>query len=181
MVEGDRPGLNSLVSSLILEVTNADGTFGWDELDMAPLLDSAEEIDDLWIMEAAAERLIAAGKTVLSEIRRRMATDVAELGAVRLGDTLYRVGKKGERKVIEGQEQPLLDWVGEDLRTSVPASAVRITAVRAIAERRGYEEKVIEDTFYFWDSDPDEPNSLIRTARRRAPKYFATMEHGDRR
>ena len=181
MGEGDRPGLKAQVASLILEVAEANGTYGWDDLVMTPFLDSAEGIDDLWVMEAAAERLIAAGKEVLAEIRRRMASDVAELGAVRLGDTLYRVGKKGERKVIDGQEKPLMEWLGPDLKDAVNAGDVKITAVRAIAERRNQTAKAVEDTFYWWDSDPDEPYTLIRIYETKAPKYFAAMSHGDRR
>ncbi len=181
MGEGDRPGLKRELAEIILEVAEVDhDEFPWSN-EGVWLFDSAEDIDDLWVMEAAAERLIAAAKEVLYEIRRRMATDVAEFGAVRLGDTLYRVGKKGSREIIVGQEQPLLDWVGDDLRTSVPATAVRITAVRAIAERRGLDAEVVEDTFYFWDSDPSEPYSLIRVYETKAPKYFAAMTHGDRR
>jgi hypothetical protein len=120
---------------------------------------------------------------VLAEIRRRMATDVGEFGAVRMGATLYRVGKKRDRKIIDGQDKALLDWLGDDLASAVPASAVRITAVRAVAEKRDLEVKTVEDTFYFWDEDPNEPHALLRIheASSSIPKYFATMSHGDRR
>ncbi len=181
MGEGDRPGLKAEMNALIREVAETDGTFGWDDLLYIVLLDSAEGIDDLWIMESAAEQLIAAGKDVLAEIRRRMATDVAEFGPVRLGDTLYRFGNKWERKIIDGQDKMLLDWLGDDLKTAVPASAVRITAVRAIAEKRDLDAKVVEDTFYVIETDPDEPHELQRVWGSRLPKYFATMKHGDRR
>ena len=177
MGEGDRPGLKRELVEVILDVAD----IGMDDAHPVYLFDSAEGIDDLWIMESAAEQLVAAGKEVLAEIRRRMADDIGEFGAIRLGEILYRVGNKWERKVIEGQEKHLLEWLGDDLKTAVPASAVRITAVRAIAKKRHHIPKTIEDTFYFIDSDPDEPYELLRIYGSKAPKYFAAMKHGDRR
>ncbi len=177
MGEGDRPGLKREMVEVILDVAD----IGMADAHPVYLFDSAEGIDDLWMMESAAEGLIAASKEVLAEIRRRMAEDIDEFGAIRLGDTLYRVGNKWERKVIEGQEKMLLDWLGEDLKTAVSASAVRITAVRAVAEKRGLKGEAVEDTFYFIDSDPDEPYELLRIYGSKAPKYFAAMKHGDRR
>lgn len=184
MGEGDRQGLIEEIGYFIAEEVarfSLTDVYEWSE--ERTVLDSAEGIDDLWVMEAASERLVAASKEVLYEIRRRMATDVAELGAVRMGTTLYRVGRKRERKIIDGQEKPLLAWLGDDLKDAVPASAVRITAVRAIAERRDILPEVVEGTFYFWDEDPNEPHALLRIheASSSIPKYFAAMSHGDRR
>lgn len=188
MGEGDRPGLIAEVGELVTEVAHVASTldespseYPWEQV--VTLLDSAESIDDLWVMEAASERFVAAAKEVLAEIRRRMASDVGEFGAVRMGNTLYRVGKKRDRKIIVGQDKALLAWLGDDLASAVPASAVRITAVRAVAEKRDLEVKTVEDTFYFWDEDPDEPFALVRVheASPSIPQYFATMTHGDRR
>lgn len=180
MGEGDRPGLKRELVELILEVAEVDhDEFPWSE--PLYLFDSSEGIDDLWIMESAAQGLIAAGQEILAEIRKRMAADVSEFGAIRLGETLYRVGQKWERKVIDGQDKMLLDWLGKDLKTAVPASSVRITAVRAIAEKRGLKPEAVEDTFYFIESDPDDPYELQRLYGSRLPKYFAAMKHGDRR
>jgi hypothetical protein len=175
--DGDRPGLKRELVELIHEVADV----GMDGAHPVFLFDSAEGIDDLWIMESAAEQLLAASKGVLDEIRHLMATDVGEFGSIRLGETLYRVGKKWERKVIDGQDKMLLDWLGVDLKTAVPASAVRITAVRAVAEKRGLKGETVEDTFYVIESDPDDPYELQRLTGSRLPKYFAAMKHGDRR
>jgi hypothetical protein len=187
MGEGDRPGLTDELGELVIEIAhtrmNADPEKAYPWAEVPTLLDSAESVDDLWVMEATAERIIAAGRDVLTEIRKRMASDVAEFGAIRLGATLYRVGKKGSREIIEGQEKPLLAWLAEDLKDAVPASAVRITAVRAVAEKRDLDAKVVEATFYFWDEDPDELHALLRIHEGSSsiPQYFAKMSHGDRR
>ena len=82
MGEGDRPGLKRLLGELVLEIADRDdpASFPWEAL--YTLVDSVEGIDDLWVMEAAAERLIAGAKEVLYEIRRRMATDIGEFGPI---------------------------------------------------------------------------------------------------
>lgn len=190
MGDQDRPRLIDETSGLVADVAQwlvDHDEVDWDELygDWHPhnesvlLLDSAEGIDDLWQMEGAAERLIAAGRVVLAEIRRRMKADIDELGAVRLGTTLYRVKPDTSPVVIDGQEEKLLEWLGADLKYAVKASDVRITAVRGIAEKRGLTPTAIEQTFYHRDHGDD--LELIRLPASRAPKYFATMDHGDRR
>ena len=176
MGDNDRPGLKRELAELILEVAE----FGIAGAHPVYLFDSAEGIDDLWVMEGAADRLVVASKEVLTEIRRHMSLDIEELGTVRLGDTLYQSRPKWDRTIIEGQEKPLLEWLGKDLKDAINATAVRITAVRAIAKKRGQEPEVVEATFYLYGPVSDE-HVLTRTIESKAPKYFANMEHGDRR
>ncbi len=178
MGDSDRPGLKRELVELILEVAEVDlGEFPWPD---QYVFVSAEGIDDLWVMEGAAQRLVAASQEVLAEIRRHMSVDIEELGTVRLGDALYQSRPKWARTIIEGQEKPLLEWLGEDLKDAINATAVRITAVRAIAKKRGQEPEVVEQTFYLYGPINDE-HVLTRTIESQAPKYFANMEHGDRR
>ena len=172
-----RPGLTRLLSELVLEVAEPE-EFDW-SAEGVTMIDTAEGIDDLWVMEGAADRLVVASKKVLAEIRRHMSVDIEELGTVRLGDTLYQSRPKWDRTIIEGQEKPLLEWLAEDLKDAVNATAVRITAVRAIAEKRGQEPEVVEATFYLYGPVSDE-HVLTRTIESKAPKYFGKMEHGDR-
>ncbi len=177
MGDNDRPGLKRLLGELIQEVAEV---VDFDELEGWTIIDTAEEIDDLWTMEGAAESLVNASKQVLAQVRQRMSTDIEELGSVRLGDTLYRSKPKWERTIIEGQEKPLLEWLGPDLEYAINASDVKITAVRGIAGKRGQDPKVVEATFYFYEKQGDE-SVLTRLPESRAPEYFADMEHGERR
>lgn len=178
MGEGDRPTLKRELSDLILEVAEVD-EFDWSgEL---TVLDSAESIDDLWTMEAQAEALTRATREVLNRIRELMIGDVAEFGTVMLGDTLYRAAPDSKRNIVEGQQDALLDWLGDDLRYAVNPNAIRITSVRAIAEQRELPVEAVEDTFYEVLEEEDAPMKLVKLPRTRAPKYAQGMTHGDRR
>ncbi len=182
MGDEHRPGLIEAVGDLVITVAHNQLDYPEDYPwpDSTTLVDSAEGIDDLWVMEATAERLVAAAREVLTEVRRRMSVDIEELGSVRLGDKLYQSKIKYERAIIDGQDKPLLEWLGEDLKDAVNADDVKITAVRAIAKRRNQTPKVIEETFYVYEKQGDEL-VLTRIPEFRAPKYFAAMEHGERR
>ncbi len=178
MGNDDRPRLKQALGALILEVAEV---VDFDELEGWTVIDSAEGIDDLWVMEGAAESLVNASKQVLAQVRQRMGADIDELGPVRLGNKLYRSGPKMDRTVIEGQGMPLMEWLGEDLKNAINPNAVLVTAVRAIATKREQDPKVVEQTFYLYQRAEDDAFVLTRIPEDKAPKYFANMEHGDRR
>lgn len=178
MGEGDRPTLKREATELIYAVASVD-EFDWDG--EPTVLDSVENIDDLWALEAATESIIAAGRVVLGRIRELMIGDIAEFGTVMLGDTMYRAAPDSQRKIIPGQEDALMEWLGDDLRYAVNPSYVRITSVRAIAEDRGLPVKAVEDTFFEVLEEDDPPLKLVKMPRSKAPKYAQAMEHGDRR
>ena len=178
MGEGDRPSIKRELTELILDVADVE-EFDWDgEL---TVIDSAESIDDLWQMEGAADALIRAATSVRNQIRELMRQDVAEFGPIKLGDTLYRSKRDSKRQIIDGMGDKLLEWLGDDLRFAVNPNTVRITSVRAIAEERGIDAEVIEDSFYVDRDDPDAPLVLEKVHQSRGPKYMQAMEHGDRR
>ena len=181
MGDDDRPGLRRELVELILEIAEIagfGGEFPWDE--HLYLFDSAEGIDDLWVMEGAAESLVNASKQVLAQVRQHMSADIQELGSIRLGNMLYRSKEKWDRTVIEDQGMPLMEWLGDDLKHAVNPDNVLISAVRAIATKRDQDPKVVEETFYLFKQDGD-TLVLMRIPEDRAPKYFANMAHGDRR
>ncbi len=178
MGDNDRPRLKQALGALILEVAEV---VDFDELEGWTVIDSAEGIDDLWVMEGAAESLVNASKQVLAQVRQRMGADVDELGPVRLGDMLYRSGEKFDRTIIEGQGMPLMEWLGDDLKDAINPNSVLISAVRAIATKREQDPKVVEQTFYLYKRAEDGAFVLTRIPEDRAPKYFAKMKHGERR
>jgi len=167
--EGDRPSIKRELTELILDVADVE-EFDWDgEL---TVIDSAESIDDLWQMEGAADALIRAATSVRNQIRELMRQDVAEFGPIKLGDTLYRSKRDSKRQIIDGMGDKLLEWLGDDLRFAVNPNTVRITSVRAIAEERGIDAEVIEDSFYVDRDDPDAPLVLEKLGSR-SPKICA--------
>lgn len=140
-----------------------------------PVEDNLDTTDELVKALHAAQQIVAAAQQVRDHLKGRIAEKVTERGDFRYGDLVYRVSPKSDRKVIDGRA--LLEWLGDDLISAVPASAVRITSVRAIAQSRDLEPRTVEDTFFetIWG----EP-ALAEVPISKAPKFLQDMEQGHR-
>lgn len=178
MVQDNEPPttrLIELIAELALVVAVTDD---FDFTDEHTVIDSAEGIDDLWMMEGFAEALNRASYLIVQEIRRRIGEDVKLSGTVRLGDNLYRMGKVGKPYVVP----ELMDWLGADAGAAFNINHVRKTSVEAIAKRRGEDPKVVIDTFFIYESEEGERiEELVKVHRSKWPKYAQGMKHGERR
>ena len=129
----------------------------------------------LWAALEEAAAIIRAAKWVHSQLEDLLERDVLENGSIRLGDTAYYVGSSVDRQMID--PEALLDWIGDQLRHVVPASSIRISGVRALAELRDLDPEVVESTFYETKYGEQELKKVPVSKRAWAQK----LEHGERR
>lgn len=148
----------------------------------------------------AADRAVAAAKETQRILRDHLASLIGDGGAYRdHTDMIYRSQPARPRRMVTpGSERALLEWLGADLVMAVPASAVRVSSVRGIAERRyrqqapmseamgaGFDDRIrehveaVEGTFYTWADDPaDTGLSLTILPVVKAPKYLQALAAG---
>jgi hypothetical protein len=107
----------------------------------AGLVNDADDWYEWW---SEAERLYRLTRLLREHINQRFAAHLGK-DSLRQGDEVLRVGSYPVRKPVD--PDPLWDFLGPDARLVIPIERVRITALRAVAERRGLDPEVIEDTF----------------------------------
>ena len=127
---------------------------------------------------AEAERIIRAARAVKSHIEDYLTEDVAERGAIRLGDVGYYVGTTSTRSLID--PEGFLNWLGTPHRIGkavrVNASNIRITVVRGFAADDGVSDGVIDS---FFEETTDE--TRLRKVPALKAKWVENLEHGERR
>lgn len=174
--------------------TGADDT---DELVAGLLPDTIDATLDALF---EADRQVAAAKETQRRLREHLASVIGEGGAYRdHTDTVYRSAQGKPRRIVTpGSERALLEWLGADLARAVPASAVRVTSVRGIAEQRyreqvplneamadGFDQRIkehveaVEGTFYTWADDPDTAGLVLTSMPvTKAPKFLQALAAG---
>lgn len=104
-------------------------------------------LEECWLWESEAERMVRAARATRDAIRVRMATLIGEGRVVRLGEAVYVVGWVPRRRVID--PKGLASWLGEDWSQAVRLDAgnLRVGGLRSLAERRGHDSRAVTDTF----------------------------------
>ena len=139
--------LRPLLSSLISRVAGRDPEQDW--TDDPTALDLADApVEDLVAAKHTMTQLRVALSKISQHIDRLIAQDVYRNGSIRLGDTVYCPSMTSERRLLPGQGAALVEFLGPDLGRCVNPNTVRITDVRAVAEERGIDADLIEQTFY---------------------------------
>lgn len=148
-------------------------------------LSDTYDLDDLWTVRCAAESVAAAARVIKSKVDEAIARIIGE-AAVRLDDSMLRVKPSRTLRVLDADA--LFTWLGDDAREAFRADDVRITAVRAIAERRARElrpdlsdEDVTKRVFTVVDSLIEyevKEDALEVVPVSRAPKFAAGMQRG---
>jgi hypothetical protein len=127
---------------------------------------------------------------VAGALRRAVDDELADKlngGALRYGDDIIRPNNgRGAAKVIDAESWwgyvvkglAQLDPEGSTALLSAlyPASSVRLTGLRALADTVGVEEQTLRDTFISYDHPS---SSLSVMPRDRAPKWTQTLEEGE--
>lgn len=128
--------------NMLVTVRNTGGEdIDWEGFGLHPEDQNADDWYDWW---SEVERLYAAVRTIREYINNRFA---AHLGrdSLRQGEEVFRVGSYPNRKPQD--VDALWDFLGPDARKVIATERVRITALRAVAEQRGLDPEVVEDTF----------------------------------
>lgn len=178
-------------AAALIDAAHIAQAAGFDTIDA----DTVEELPtgaaDLWEILGVLEAYKRAVNLAIDTINTRIAADVDTNGPVRLGDYAYTVGRPAKRELIDWRS--FAAWAGDDLTSivSITARNVRITGVRALAERRYRAEhaddqvdddvvaryvQAVEDTF-FDTTREEEPKLLKVPASRR--KWATKLNHGE--
>lgn len=165
-------------------------------------LDVDLQAEYLWMMDGQIQSILAEIARARQAVTRALLADIKARGDIRLGDAGYRIAPNRERRMVDRDR--LLEWVrqvgGPDAVEEVwrlNDDNVRITAVRAIAERHLREHAAltspegitddevaayidaVEDTFFVWvDVDGGEKLDTIPATK---AVWVSKLSHGERR
>lgn len=193
MGAGNGATVTSVARDITTVVASHGDTISGEEADgLIPGLLPAT-IDETLDALFAADRAVAAAKETQRILRDHLASLIGDGGAYRdHTDMIYRSAQGKPRRIVTpGSERALFDWLGDDLARAVPATAVRVTSVRGIAEQRVREHgetdpgrirehvETVESTFFTWQEDPDDLGlSLTILPVVKAPKFLQALAAG---
>jgi len=147
----------------------------------------ADVLDHLGILSLdlarlEAQRVVRAAKAVLARVETAILADVAEHGAVRLGDEGFYVGVESTRSVND--PAALVDWLystaglaGVKAAVGVSARNIRVTAVRGIAVDAGYDPQTVMDTLF----TETRGGKVLKQMPVKKAKWVQALDHGERR
>jgi hypothetical protein len=167
-----------------------------------PVVDLLQQstAEELWLMVGRLDQWAAAAKRLKPILEEYLRRDIKVHGAIRLGDAGYYSGIKTTRKLID--PEGLIGWLGEDAAEAFNPNTAKITAVRAIADRRyreiyevGWGEDpealdnwiaarvgAVEDSFYERVTDDEgEPVEVLKSAPASRTKWVQALGQGERR
>ena len=122
-------------------------------------------------------------------VDNKMANDVEEKGALRIGDKVFNFSKgykttsQDVRKLLQwATNKELSDDALDNLVAIVGTTFVpKLRGLDAVASKKGMDKELARDTFTHkeWDSDPK--LQVIDTNLGNAPKWAVNLEEGGRR
>jgi hypothetical protein len=135
---------------------------------------------DLW---EQTRQTVAAARKLEAAIGELFGKMLGE-DSYRISDTVYTNSASGSRKCKD--PDGFWEWVGtlkemSDVAAMVNLSGVRITAVRAVAEKHGYEARKIEDAFFEWVPKEDADPKVSATPVFKAAKWQQSLKEGEHR
>ena len=119
----------------------------------------------------------------------KIANDVEEKGALKLGGRVYNFSKG--YKTTTQDVQKLLEWatnkeLSEDALWNLVALVgnnfvPKLRGLDAVADKKGMDKQLARDTFTFKEWDEDPKLQVIDTGLSSAPKWAINLEEGSRR
>lgn len=142
--------------------------------------DPPDGFEELAVRRSWAHQLVQAAGAVRSRYDVAIAELLGEGGVARFGDDFMRYSKKPDVTVTPQFVEWLATLTAAEVLAVLPkASRFLKGGLKAIAEARGLDPKVLEDTFTVTDWDVDPKLTVMPVANSRAPKYAASMESGE--
>lgn len=182
-------------------VADADRTwpgegYAWE--DGRPWPPKRADAERLWLLLAEAERAVRAARAVKARLEALMLADVQTRGPVRFGDDVYYPGRDATWRWADPDTSPagLLRFIAQQepadaTREDVAAAigrvvrvdprAVRITGLRALADRAGIPAEAAVDTFLSREGEDTPTLSHHRTTLTTCPAWAKALGHGQRR
>lgn len=104
-----------------------------------------------------AKQVVAAAKVLERELNEVYAKALGR-EAFRRNDTVYTAGASGSRKCKD--PEGFVEWLEmledvSDVAAMFNPNNTKITALRAVAEKHGYEAKKVEDKYFKWTPAED--------------------------
>ena len=135
---------------------------------------------DMW---EQVRQTIAAARQLEAAIGDRLAQELGN-GSARFGDTIYTVTRAGSRNVKD--PDGFWEWAGtlenvSDLAAMLSLNGIRITAVRAVAEKNGYEAETIEEAFFEWVPKEDAEPRAVAIPISKARVWQRGLKEGEHR
>lgn len=108
-------------------------------------------------------------------LENRLGEKLGKGGAIRYGDNVYRYQRTRRTKVTD--PRALGEWLGDEWQTVVRVDGgnVRLTGLRTVAERRGMDPEVVENTFLDVEWGDERVTSIPLS---RAPGYLQSIAEG---
>lgn len=152
----------------------------------APDLEGFDGLTTMWEVRRACESVIAAARAMKKEADGWLAEYLGG-NAARLDDSFLYAGPK--RTMVVYNPKGLFDYLGDDIRECFRADDIRISSLRAVAERRLLESNPDLDDKVVKQSIASVVNSFIDYAKgdpelhvvpmTKAPKYAVDLAHGE--
>lgn len=114
--------------------------------------DNTDDLGALRDMWEQCQQTISAARKLETAVGQLFGKMLGE-DSYRISDTVYTNSASGSRKCKD--PDGFWEWVGtikemSDVAAMFNPNGARITAVRAVAEKHGYEVETIEDAFFEW-------------------------------
>lgn len=133
----------------------------------------AFDLAQLWEIRRWFDTIISAAKGLRELVDGEIADKLAG-GSARFDDSFIRVVPVRTARVYNAEG--LFNWLGPDVRAAFNPQQVRLTAIRAIAEKRGQTPEAVVNSFI--DFEEGETRLQVLPLNK-APKYAASLNHGD--
>lgn len=137
-----------------------------------PDLEGYESLQQMWEVRRACETIAAAARKLRAEADSWLA-EYLDGRSARMDDFLVRA--KPTRKLIVMDPPTFWDFLGDDARECFRPEQVRITSLKAIAEKRGQDPRVVVDSLIDYERGDV---ALEAVPLSKAPKFASEMQHG---
>lgn len=131
------------------------------------------ELAELWERRRGLDTAMQAARR-LRDLADREISVKLDGGSARFDDYLVRATRRRTTVIMEPDR--FWDWLGEDARYAFRPNAVRLTSLRAIAEKRGQNPRTVVNSLIDYEYGEDQLQLLPIN---RAPQYAQVMEPGE--
>jgi len=152
-------------------------------------LQAIEDPQELYVARGLSGEAKRNTSNVNSFVDNKMAQNVEENGAIKIGKTVFNYSKSS-RTVLQ-DARALLNWAtGKELSDEAMDNLIavvgtnfspKLRGIDAVASKKGMDQQTARDTFTekIWDNDPK--LQVIDTELSSAPKWAINLNDGERR
>lgn len=132
-----------------------------------------DDLESLWARRRFLMTYMTAARAAMAQVDAGI-SELLDGAQARLDDYLVRVKPRRTLRVLD--PETFWDWLADDARVCFRPDAVRVTSLKAVAEKRGLKPQVIFDSLIAYEEGDDAVEIVPLT---KAPKFAQSMEHGE--